>query len=109
VISQSTPAPCTGCGNTLVSARPDGSHLCASCWTQHQIEWMPDVTREPGEIVALGGQAFEVFVKDVRDVTIGGQPLNNHDGRLVAMSITENDLVCLRLALVAGDRLKVKQ
>lgn len=68
-----------------------------------------DVLYEAGEIVAQGVQTFDVYAKRSTHVTISGRPVTDWEGRLKAMTITDNDLVCMRLRLVAGDRLKVRK
>jgi hypothetical protein len=64
-----------------------------------------DVTYEAGEIVAQCGLTVDVYAAKARDVTIGGRHVQWD--RLVAMFITEDGLAQMRLALVAGDRLRI--
>jgi hypothetical protein len=68
---------------------------------------LTDVRYEAGEIVAQCGLTVDVYAAKASDVTIGGRhvPMD----RLVAMFITEDGLAHMRLALVAGDRLKIRQ
>jgi hypothetical protein len=66
-----------------------------------------EATYEAGEIVIQCGCTVDVYVKESKDVTIGDNSLLAWEGRLISMHITNNDLVCMRVALVAGDRLRI--
>lgn len=68
---------------------------------------MTDVLYEAGEIIPRCGCTLDVIVKDSKDVTIGDNSPLAWEGRLIGMHITHNDLVCMRLTLVAGDRLRI--
>jgi hypothetical protein len=69
-----------------------------------------DVLYQAGEIVPRCGTTLELYVKDLQAVTLGGKPSSDWPAsRLVGVSPVADGLVCVRLALWGGDRLKVRQ
>jgi hypothetical protein len=69
---------------------------------------LADLVYEAGEIVPRCSCTLDVYVANASDVTIDGQFPSERPARLVRVFPAENGLVCVRVALWGGDRLKVK-
>lgn len=72
-------------------------------------DFVSNAAYEAGEIVPRCSSTQDVFVEDVRDVTIGGRPPCEWPGRVIGVFPVKNGSICIRLALDAGDRLRLKQ
>jgi hypothetical protein len=67
-----------------------------------------DALYEAGEIVPQCGCTVDVYVDEGQTPTLGGVPPSDWPARRLVSVVTKDGVTCYRLALWAGDRLRVK-